>query len=145
MLEGLAHQFHFSGRHEREGVPVPFVMDNAVVEPDGPVGGDQMIRERALASGRDVKLLGPLLQMHLGGCSVPAPDVDRCVAGQVGQEVTLVELVDSLLDRNNLKGAKHLCGLELLHIQCAQACVVKPPGHDPKGVAHRDLVYPVAR
>ncbi len=145
MLKGLAHQLHFSSRHEREGVPVPLVMDDAVVEPDGPIGGDQMIRERALPTRRDVKLLGPLLQMHLGGCSVPTPDVDRGVAGQVGQEVTLAELVDPLLNWNNLKGAKCLRSLELLHIQCAQACVVKSPGNNSKGVAHKDLVYPVAR
>ncbi len=34
VFKGLAHQLHFSGRHEREGVPVPLVVDDTVVEPD---------------------------------------------------------------------------------------------------------------
>ncbi len=54
MLEGLIHLLHFSGRHEGEGVPVPFIMDDAVVEPDRPVGGDQVVGKGSLTSGRDL-------------------------------------------------------------------------------------------
>ncbi len=61
--------------------------------------------------------MSPLFQMHLGGLPVPALDVHGGVLRQIGDEVTLTELVDSLLDRNDLERAKGLSGLELLHVQ----------------------------
>ncbi len=61
--------------------------------------------------------MGPLFQVHLGGLPVPALDVHGGVLGQVGDEMALTKLVDSLLDRNNLKRAESLGGLELLHVQ----------------------------
>ncbi len=117
VFESLCHLLHFSGRQEVDGVPVPLVVDDAVVQPDRPVGGDQVIWKRTLTSGWNVELLSSLLQVHLGGCPVPAPDVHGSVPGQVGDEVTLAKLVDSLLDRDDLEGAKGLGGLELLHVQ----------------------------
>ena len=75
-----------------------------------------MIWKHALTSGWYLELLGPLFQVHLGGFPVPALDVHGGVLGQIGDEVTLAELVDSLLDGNDLEGAKGLGGLELLHI-----------------------------
>ena len=78
-----------------------------------------MIRERALATRRDVQLLGALLQVHLGSRSVPTPNVDSGVPGQVSYEVPFAKLVDSFLNRNDLEGAQRLGGLELLHVQCA--------------------------
>jgi hypothetical protein len=76
-----------------------------------------MIREHPLTSWWYLELLSPLFQMHLRGLPVPALDVHGGVLGQIGDEVTLAELVDSLLDGNDLKGAKGLGGLELLHVQ----------------------------
>ncbi len=75
-----------------------------------------MIWERPLASGWYLKLLGPLFQVHLRGLPVPALDVDGGVLGQVGDEMALTKLVDSLLDGNDLERAEHLGGLELLHV-----------------------------
>ena len=40
VFESLSHLLHFPGGKEVERVPVPFVMEDAVVEPDRPVGGD---------------------------------------------------------------------------------------------------------
>jgi hypothetical protein len=34
VLQGLAHLFNFTGRHEADGVPVPRVMEDAVIEPN---------------------------------------------------------------------------------------------------------------
>ncbi len=76
-----------------------------------------MIWERPLASGRYLKLLSPLFQVHLRGLPVPALDVHGGVLGQVGDEMALTKLVDSLLDGNDLERAESLCGLELLHVQ----------------------------
>ncbi|MFN9941696.1 MAG: hypothetical protein ACK56I_19685, partial [bacterium] len=72
---------HFSGGEEVERVPVPFVMEDAVIQPNRPVGGNEVIREHALTSGWDLELLGPLFQMHLGGFSVSAFDVHGGVLG----------------------------------------------------------------
>ena len=116
VLQGLAHLLHFAGGHEADGVPVPLVVEDAVVQSDRPVGGDQVIWERALTSGRYMELLSTLLQMHFGGCTVSALDVDRGVRGQVGDEVALAKLVNSLLDGDDLKGAQGLGGRELLHV-----------------------------
>ncbi len=54
VLQGLAHLLHFAGGHEADGVPVPLVVEDAVIEADGPVRGDQMIRKNPLTAGRDV-------------------------------------------------------------------------------------------
>jgi len=89
MLKGLTHLLHFSGWHEGDGVPVPLIVDDAVVESNRPVGGDEVVREFALASRRNVQLLGAPLQMHLGSRSVSTPDVDGGVPGQVGYKVPL--------------------------------------------------------
>ncbi len=78
-----------------------------------------MVREGALTPRQDVQLLGALLQVHLKSQSVPAPDVDSGVPGQVGYEVSLAKLVDLLLNGNDLEGAQRLSGLKLLHVQCA--------------------------
>ncbi len=144
VFKSLTHLRHFPGWQEVDGVPVPLIMDDAVVQLDGPIRGDQVIRKCALTSGRYVELLGTLLQMHFGGCPVPAPDVNCGVSGQVSDEVTLAKLIDSLLDGNDLEGAQGLGGLELLHVQGTEASVVESLGHDSKGVTHEDLVYPVA-
>ena len=144
VFKSLHHLFHFPGRQEVNGVPVPLVVDDAVVQPDGPIGGDQVIWKHALTSGWYMELLGTLLQMHFGGCPVPAPDVNCGVSGQVSDEVTLAKLIDSLLDGNDFEGAQGLGGLELLHVQGTEASVVESLGHDSKGVTHEDLVYPVA-
>ena len=76
-----------------------------------------MIWEHLLAPGWYLELLSPLFQVHLGGFPVPALDVYGGVLGQVGDEVALAELVDSLLDGDDLEGTKGLGGLELLHVQ----------------------------
>jgi hypothetical protein len=119
VLQCLTHLLHFSSWHEVDGVPVPLVMNDAVVEVDGPVGGDKMIWEDALTSGRNVQLLGPLFKMHFGGRSVPTPDVDGGVTGQIGYEMSLAELVNSLLNRHDLKGAQGLGSVERLHVEQA--------------------------
>ncbi len=119
MLQCLTHLLHFSGWHEVDGVPVPLIMNDAVVEADGPVGGDKMIWKDALTSGWNVQLLGPLFKMHLRGQSVLTPDVDGGVTGQVGYEMSLAELVNPLLDGHNLKGAQGLGSIELLHVERA--------------------------
>ena len=75
VFESLGHLLHFSGGKEVERVPVPFVMEDAVVQPDRPVGGNEVIREHALTSGWYLELLGPPFQVHLGGLSVSALDV----------------------------------------------------------------------
>jgi len=75
-----------------------------------------VVREHPLASGWYLELLGPLFQVHLGGFPVPALDVHSGVLWQVGDEVALTKLVNSLLDGNNLKRAESLGGLELLHV-----------------------------
>ena len=116
VFKSLPHLFHFPGRQEVDGVPVPLVVDDAVVQPDGPIGGDQVIRKRALTSGWYMELLGTLLQMHFGGCPVSALDDDRGVRRQVGDEVALAKLVNSLLDGDDLEGAQGLGGRELLHV-----------------------------
>jgi hypothetical protein len=95
VFQGLTHLFHFTGRHEADGVPVPLIMEDAVVEPNRPVRGDQMIRENPLTSGWDVKLLGPLFEMHLRCHSISTFDVDRGVSGQVYDEVSFPELIHS--------------------------------------------------
>ncbi len=33
VLQGLTHLFHFAGRHEADGIPVPLIVQDAVVEP----------------------------------------------------------------------------------------------------------------
>ncbi len=144
VFKSLPHLFHFPGRQEVDGVPVPLVVDDAVVQPDGPIGGDQVIWKHALTSWRYMELLGTLLQMHFGGCPVLALDVNCGVAGQVSDEVTLAKLINSLLDGNHFEGAQGLGSRELLHVQGTGAGVVESLGQDPKGVAHEDLVYPVA-
>ena len=116
VLESLLHLGHFPGWQEIDGVPVPLVVEDAVVQSDRPVGGDQVIWECALASGRYMELLSTLLQMHFGGCPVSALDIDRGVRRQVGDEVALARLVDSLLDGDDLEGAQGLGGRELLHV-----------------------------
>jgi hypothetical protein len=63
-----------------------------------------------------MELLGTLLQMHFGGCPISALDIDLGVCGQVGDEVALAKLVDSLLDRDDSEGAQGLGGRELLHV-----------------------------
>jgi hypothetical protein len=89
MLKGLTHLLHFSGWHEGDWVPVPLIVDDAVVESNGPVRGDQVVRKGALASRQNVQLLGAFLQMNLGSRSVSTPDVDGGVPGQVGYKVPL--------------------------------------------------------
>ena len=64
VLQGLTHLFHFAGGHEADGIPVPLIVQDAVVEPHQPVRGDQVVREDALPARRDVHLLGPLLKVH---------------------------------------------------------------------------------
>ncbi len=54
VLQGLTHLLHFAGGHEADGVPVPLVVEDAVIEPDGPVRGDQMVWKNPLTTGRDV-------------------------------------------------------------------------------------------
>jgi hypothetical protein len=117
VFESLCHLLHFSGGQEVDGVPVPLVMEDAVVQPDRPVRGDQMIWKCSLTSGWYLESLSTLFQMHLRGCPVPALDVHGGVLGQIGDEVALAELVDSLLDRDNFEGTKGLGGLELLNVQ----------------------------
>ncbi len=119
VLQCLTHLLHFSGWHEVDGVPVPLVMNNAVVEADGPVRGDEMIWKDALTSGWNVQLLGPLFKMHLRGRSIPTPDVDGGVTGQIDYEMSLAELVILLLDGHDLKGAQGLSSVKLLHVERA--------------------------
>ena len=40
VFESLGHLLHFSGGKEVERVPVPFVMEDAVIQPNRPVGGN---------------------------------------------------------------------------------------------------------
>ena len=103
-----------------------------------------MVRKNPLTSGWDVKLLGPLLEMHLRGYSIPTLDVDRGVSGQIHDEVSFLELIHSFFDGHDLEGAQLLGVLELLHVEGAEARVVEAPGQDPKGVAHEDLIHPMA-
>ena len=65
MLQSLAHLFHLTGRHEGDRVPVPLVVEDAVVESDRPIRGDQMIGKNALATWRNVQLLRTFFEMHL--------------------------------------------------------------------------------
>ena len=81
VFESLSHLLHFPGGKEVERVPVPLIMEDAVVQPDGPVGGNEVIREHALTSGWYLELLGPLFQVHLGGLSVSALDIHGGVLG----------------------------------------------------------------
>ena len=37
VLQGFAHLFHFAGGHEGDGVPVPLVVQDTVIEPDRPI------------------------------------------------------------------------------------------------------------
>ncbi len=62
-------------------------------------------------------LLGLILQVHLGGSPVLALDVDSGEGGQVGDEVSLVKLIDLLFYWNNFERAKILSNLKLLHVQ----------------------------
>ena len=62
VFESLGHLLDFSGREEVERVPVPFVMEDAVVQPYGPVGGDEVIWKHALTSGWYLELLSPLFR-----------------------------------------------------------------------------------
>jgi hypothetical protein len=117
VLESLGHLLHFSSWEEVDGVLIPLVMEDAVIQPNRPVRGNQMIWKHALTSGWYLELLSPLFQMLLRGLPVPALDVHGGVLGQISDEVTLAELVDSFLDGNDLKGAKGLCSLKLLHVQ----------------------------
>jgi hypothetical protein len=117
VFEGLSHLLHFSGWKEVERVPVPFVMEDAVIQPNRPVGGNEMIWKHALTSGWYLELLGPLFQVHLRGLPVSALDVHGGVLRQVGDEVAFAELVNSFFDGDDLEGAKGLGGLELLHVQ----------------------------
>ena len=64
MLQGLAHLFHLTGGHEGDGVPVPLVVQDAVVESNRPILGDQMIGKNALATWWNVQLLHTLFEMH---------------------------------------------------------------------------------
>jgi hypothetical protein len=68
VFESLCHLLHFSSWQEVDGVPVPLIMEDAVIQPDRPVRGDQMIWKSALTSGRYLELLSTLFQMHLRGC-----------------------------------------------------------------------------
>ena len=65
-----------------------------------------MIWKHALTPRWYLELLSPLFQVHLRGLPVSALDVHGGVLGQVGDEVTLAELVDSLFDGDDLEGAK---------------------------------------
>ncbi len=102
-----------------------------------------MIGKNALAAWRNVQLLSTLFEMYLGGNPVSALDVDGGVVGQVDDEVALPELVNSLLDGHHFERAQFLGILELLHVEGPEAGVVEPPRHDPKGIAHENLIYPV--
>ncbi len=144
VLQGLAHLLHFAGRHEADGVPVPFIVENTVIEPDRPVRGDQMVWKNPLTSGQDVQLLGSLFEMHLRGYPISTLDINRGVPGQIHDEVSFPELIHSFFNGHHLKGAQLLGILELLHVEGAKARIVEAPGKDPKGVAHEDLVHPVA-
>jgi hypothetical protein len=57
--------------------------------------------------------------------------------------VALPKLVNSLFDRHHLEGAQLLGLLEFLHVKSTEAGVVESSRHNPKGVAHKDLIYPV--
>jgi hypothetical protein len=37
VLEGLTHLLYFSRRHEGDGVPIPLIVNDAVIESDGPI------------------------------------------------------------------------------------------------------------
>ncbi len=54
------------------------------------------------------------------------------------------ELIHLFFNGHHLEGAQLLGVLEFLHVEGAKARVVEAPGKDPKGVAHEDLVYPMA-
>jgi hypothetical protein len=81
MLQGLTHLFHLAGGHEGDGVPVPLEVQDAIVESDRPIRGDQMVGKNALAARRNVQLFRTLFEMHLGGNPVPTLDVDGGVVG----------------------------------------------------------------
>ncbi len=91
-------------------------MHDVGIEADRVVRSHHVVREDPLAAWRDVDLLSPLLQVHLGGSPILALKVDCGEGGQVG-EVAFVQLVDLLLNWNNFKGSKLLGKLKLLHIQ----------------------------
>ncbi len=61
VFKSLTHLCHFPGRQEVDGVPVPLVVDDAVIQSDGPIRGDQVIWKRALTSRQYMELLGTLL------------------------------------------------------------------------------------
>jgi hypothetical protein len=104
-----------------------------------------VVGKNALAPWWNVQLLGALFEMYLRGNPVSALDVDGGVVGQVDDEVALPELVNLLLNGHHFEGAQLLGVLELLHVEGPEAGVVESPRHDPKGVTHEDLVYPVTR
>jgi hypothetical protein len=64
VLQGLAHLLHLTGGHEGDGVPVPLEVQDAVIESDRPIRGDQVIRKNALATWQNVQLLRTLFEMH---------------------------------------------------------------------------------
>jgi hypothetical protein len=59
--------------------------------------------------------------------------------------VALPKLVNSLFDRHHLEGAQLLGLFKLLHVKSPETGVVESPRHHPKGVTHKDLIYPVTR
>jgi hypothetical protein len=63
--------------------------------------------------------------MHLGGGPVSTLDIDSGESRKVGDEVAFVELVNLFFDWNNFKRAEILGSLELLHVQCPKARIVK--------------------
>lgn len=84
-----------------------------------------MIWKAALTARRDVDLLGPFLQMHLGGGPVSALDVDGGKGGKISDEMAFAELINLLFNWNNFKRAEILGSLELLHVQRSETGIVK--------------------
>jgi hypothetical protein len=117
VLQNFSHLLQFTVRQEGDWILVPFKVHDIGIEPDGVIGGNEMVWKMALAYRRDVNLLSTPLQVYLSGGSILALDVHGGEGGQVCNEVPLVQLVDLLLDRNHLERAQVLGCLELLHVQ----------------------------
>jgi hypothetical protein len=56
-----------------------------------------------------------------------------------------VDRLDLLFDEYHFERAQGLSSFKFLHVQGTQTCIVEASRHDPKGVTHKYLVYPVAR
>ena len=88
--------------------------------------------------------MGPLLEMQLAVCPVPARDPDGRGRRQEDYELRLFELVDALFYWDHGERTDLLSLIEHLHVEGSQTGVVEPSAEHSEVVAHEQLVYSVA-